>query len=354
MEDKYRKRGYSKEKSRYDTYSKKNYDKYDRSKYESYEYSKYNRKTEYNKYDKKRRDDTSSVESLNRSRSKTRSKNRKRSRSRNKNYTKRSKTPPKKMERKSIFATEVKEEEINDKKIAQPIAISSNTIGISNMNKNDQKLYIGNLPTNIESSSLVKYLNQAMKERGGSLSDEDSIIFCWLCKEQAYAFIDFRTVEETNLAINKLNGIMIGGNIVKINRPKIYKGGEEVIHQIDYQYDSICFPTKVLLFKNLIKDIPIENETDLENLKIDIFTCICMFGKVVRIEIPLIYQIDELNNDFSKLNTIQSNYDVYVETVSIDDSKSIRKKICDFKFNNKYISVKYIDEEYFYNKKFLK
>jgi hypothetical protein len=69
----------------------------------------------------------------------------------------------------------------------------------------------------------MNYLNKAMVERSANIAPGDSVVACWICHESHYAFADFRSVEETDNAHLKLNGVSIMGQILKVGRPRNYQ-----------------------------------------------------------------------------------------------------------------------------------
>lgn len=61
-----------------------------------------------------------------------------------------------------------------------------------------------------------------MIQRNANNSPGDSIVNAWIFQLNNYAFVQFRSIEETNNALNKLNGVSLLGNILKVGRPKTY------------------------------------------------------------------------------------------------------------------------------------
>lgn len=61
-----------------------------------------------------------------------------------------------------------------------------------------------------------------MNERNANIYPGDSITGAWICHENHYAFVDFRTIEETDSALLKLVGVCIQGQIIKVGRPRTY------------------------------------------------------------------------------------------------------------------------------------
>jgi RNA recognition motif-containing protein len=100
-----------------------------------------------------------------------------------------------------------------------------NTLGALMLNPAASKLareiYVGNLPPGITIPQLNEFLNAAMKQLlGSACSPQGSVIASWISTDARYAFVEMRTIEEANAALNKLNGLMIGANQLRIGRPK--------------------------------------------------------------------------------------------------------------------------------------
>lgn len=90
--------------------------------------------------------------------------------------------------------------------------------------KTDRKLYIGNIPPNIDTSTLVKLINHALKDLKATIADGDPVVSAWISPDGHYAFVEFRSVDEANNGF-KLNNICIQNQPLKVGRPKTYVGG---------------------------------------------------------------------------------------------------------------------------------
>jgi len=63
-----------------------------------------------------------------------------------------------------------------------------------------------------------------MKQLGFNSNNLGSVITAWVSTDGNYAFIELTSIEETNAALNYLNGIQIGSYQLKVSRPKGYIG----------------------------------------------------------------------------------------------------------------------------------
>ena len=71
---------------------------------------------------------------------------------------------------------------------------------LTNHNKAERQLYVGNIPPGLSSQQIVELLNAALKEMGkeaGIFQDQEPIVGAWISGDSHYAFVDFRTPEDT-------------------------------------------------------------------------------------------------------------------------------------------------------------
>lgn len=90
--------------------------------------------------------------------------------------------------------------------------------------KADRKLYLGNLPPNINATQLMELLNSALKKMDINTEPEgDSIVSAWISPDGVghYAFIEFRTAQEATNG-TALNNASLFGYQLKLGRPKQY------------------------------------------------------------------------------------------------------------------------------------
>lgn len=96
---------------------------------------------------------------------------------------------------------------------------SMQALALVQAGKVDRKLYIGNLPTGITSSTvkyfynqLVKLLNAALIALKANMSPGDPLLSAWISTDGHYAFVEFRTSDEANNGF-MLNNISILGQV---------------------------------------------------------------------------------------------------------------------------------------------
>jgi len=218
-----------------------------------------------------------------------------------------------------------------------------------------KKLYIGNLPIGLTPPILLQFLNSAlMKLKPNLFYNGSPIVTCWISSDGHYAFIEFRSIEEANAGFI-LNGYKILDKPLKIGRPKSYIGlteNNDVLNTAAYAFlnkdknklnkgKKIVFPTNVLNFVGMVKEIDIENEDVYNEIKNDVKLECEEFGKVEEIFMPR-KDIDE--------NDVPGIGNVYVKFDNVDSAKNARKNLISRRFDGRLLTIKYYEEDKF-NKK---
>eukprot|EP00658_Telonema_sp_P-2_P019594 TRINITY_DN17732_c0_g2_i1.p1 TRINITY_DN17732_c0_g2~~TRINITY_DN17732_c0_g2_i1.p1 ORF type:complete len:377 (-),score=65.42 TRINITY_DN17732_c0_g2_i1:464-1594(-) len=88
--------------------------------------------------------------------------------------------------------------------------------------KKARELYVGNLPDGVTESSLKQFLNAALAQAGLVNSPGMSIASLRISQGK-FSFAEFRTPDEATLGLH-LNGIVMGSNVLSVNRPSAYQG----------------------------------------------------------------------------------------------------------------------------------
>jgi splicing factor U2AF subunit len=84
-----------------------------------------------------------------------------------------------------------------------------------------RELFIGNTPENTQEVVLSDFLNKALIQVGLTTGPGNPILQCRVSAK--FAFIELRSIEETNAALN-ITGIPYMGNMLKVGRPSKYVG----------------------------------------------------------------------------------------------------------------------------------
>lgn len=87
--------------------------------------------------------------------------------------------------------------------------------------KNSRRLYIGGITPETTEDELRQLLNSLMMKTGALTSPGSAIISCKITQEKNYAFVEFRSVEETSNAM-ALDGVAFKDTYLKIRRPSNY------------------------------------------------------------------------------------------------------------------------------------
>ncbi|KAL4335670.1 hypothetical protein GQ457_07G021880 [Hibiscus cannabinus] len=76
----------------------------------------------------------------------------------------------------------------------------------------DRRLYIGNIPRTVNNDQLKKIV-----EEHGAVEKAEVMYDKYSGRSRRFAFVTMKTVEDANVAIEKLNGTEIGGREIKVN-----------------------------------------------------------------------------------------------------------------------------------------
>jgi len=97
---------------------------------------------------------------------------------------------------------------------------------LTNHNKAERQLYVGNIPSDIKSEELTDILNDKLKAMGKSASifqNGDPVVGAWISGDGHYAFVDFKTADEATQGF-VLQQVQINGSYLKVGRPKNASG----------------------------------------------------------------------------------------------------------------------------------
>lgn len=87
--------------------------------------------------------------------------------------------------------------------------------------RQSRRLYVGGIPTHISEVELTAFFNQHMRQGGLCTSDGPAVLSSQINSEKSFAFVEFRTMEETTNSL-ALDGISLHGHTLKMRRPKDY------------------------------------------------------------------------------------------------------------------------------------
>ena len=89
----------------------------------------------------------------------------------------------------------------------------------SDQSKEERELYIGNVPANVTNAQFVDFLNRTIEYLHLNTADGGPVVNAWISIEGQYAFVQLRSISETNNAL-LLNGLPCLGQPLKVGRPK--------------------------------------------------------------------------------------------------------------------------------------
>lgn len=85
-----------------------------------------------------------------------------------------------------------------------------------------RRLYVGNIPFGCSDNDMVEFFQSNMAALNYVTQPGNPVLACQINLEKNFAFLEFRTVEETTSAM-ALDGIMCKGQALKIRRPHDYQ-----------------------------------------------------------------------------------------------------------------------------------
>jgi len=113
-------------------------------------------------------------------------------------------------------------------KIEMPTPLSGGVIPATSLPQGAQatmqarRLYIGNLPFGITDDLMIDFFNAKMRESNLVKQPGNPVLACQINLEKNFAFLEFRSVEETSSAM-AFDGIVLQGQALKIRRPRDYQ-----------------------------------------------------------------------------------------------------------------------------------
>lgn len=165
--------------------------------------------------------------------------------------------------------------------VAKTAAATASAVGDPASMNNTRKLrrlYVGNLPLHLglTESLFQDLLWLEMKKRGLCLNPNEQPVLCvWFAKDRgSYGFIEFATVEETNRALQHLDGMLCMGVALRISRPNDYVGaaGSNTANATAQQQQALPPPplSPVVYFRAMLQESDLEPEDTWETMLEDV------------------------------------------------------------------------------------
>mmetsp|Transcript_9676 Transcript_9676/g.22337 ORF Transcript_9676/g.22337 Transcript_9676/m.22337 type:complete len:583 (+) Transcript_9676:120-1868(+) len=150
-----------------------------------------------------------------RSRDRDRDRRSRRSRSRSRDRKDRSETPPRRERKKKSSNWDAPPDPAT--------AAIEPTANNPQLTFKARRIYVGNLPQQpqVDDVALREFFDQAMQQAGLTSGGGSCVSDVWISGEKQFAFVEVRTVQEANNAM-QLDGITLYGQPLRINRPHDY------------------------------------------------------------------------------------------------------------------------------------
>uniref|UniRef100_A0A3P8WX41 Splicing factor U2AF subunit n=1 Tax=Cynoglossus semilaevis TaxID=244447 RepID=A0A3P8WX41_CYNSE len=101
-------------------------------------------------------------------------------------------------------------------------ALTQAPIAGSQMTRQARRLYVGNIPFGVTEESMAEFFNAQMQLAGLSQAPSNPVLAVQINQDKNFAFLEFRSVEETTQAM-AFDGIIFQGQSLKIRRPHDYR-----------------------------------------------------------------------------------------------------------------------------------
>jgi RNA recognition motif-containing protein len=235
---------------------------------------------------------------------------------------------------------------------------SLETVKAAQTTKVDRKLYVGNLPAGITQSQLVDLLNTALINKKLNAYPGHPVLSSWISQDGHYAFVEFRSIEEANLAFS-LNNYPILGQNLKVGRPKTYSGLQpasaterntlmggytlptisaysnitDVNKQGPLKPLRVFLSSQVLCVEKMVSEDELKN--NYEDVVDDIREHVNRFGQVLEVFIP---------------QSGRHSGNVYLEFPTVAEAKSVRNALSCLTFNGEFLNIGFIPFEKFKEK----
>ncbi|XP_046369996.1 splicing factor U2AF 50 kDa subunit-like isoform X1 [Haliotis rufescens] len=92
----------------------------------------------------------------------------------------------------------------------------------SAISRQARRLYVGNIPFGVTEEAMMDFFNHQMKLTGLAQADGNPVIAVQINLDKNFAFLEFRSVDETTQAM-AFDGINFQGQSLKIRRPRDYQ-----------------------------------------------------------------------------------------------------------------------------------
>lgn len=235
-----------------------------------------------------------------------------------------------------------------------------------------RRLFVGSIPFGITDHELLDFFNQQMQLNGLSLGDGNPVLASQVNFEKNFAFVEFRSPEETTLAM-AFDGICFNGKSLTIKRPTNYQQpmgfrdnpsvvnnsmldvlgagtSESTSTQIPMQMQIPGVSsmqckgpsTEVLCLLNMVTVEELKDDEEYEDILDDIKEECSRYGQVKSVEIPR--PIDTVD--------VPGLGKVFIEFNSVLDCQKAQLKLTGRKFANRTVVTSYFDPDRYHRRDF--
>merc|ERR1712088_933038 len=92
----------------------------------------------------------------------------------------------------------------------------------STITRQARRLYVGNIPFGVSEEEMMDFFNQQMHLSGLAQADRNPILACQVNLDKNFAFLEFRSIDETTQAM-AFDGTNFKGQSLKLRRPHDYQ-----------------------------------------------------------------------------------------------------------------------------------
>lgn len=203
-----------------------------------------------------------------------------------------------------------------------------------------RELFIGNTSPEMNEVDLQEFLGAAMQQVGLTTQPGNPLLTTRLSGKQ-FAFVELRSIEETNNALN-MNGIPYMGMNLRVGRPSKYNGPP--VPHLDWNDLLAKYmagelkpppaakpPTKVICMSNMVTGEMLTDDTDYKEILEDTREECNSFGNVISITIP--------RNDQPGTGMVFVEYSDTAAATKASEALTGRT------FDGRRVEVEYFDEE---------
>jgi len=117
---------------------------------------------------------------------------------------------------------QIPNEPLNAPAVGPTSADASVNYAGSSLSRQARRLYVGGIPFGMADDAIIDFFNYQMRVTGLAQAEGNPVIKVQINREKNFAFLEFRSVDETTQAL-AFNGINFQGQPLKIQRPSDYK-----------------------------------------------------------------------------------------------------------------------------------